>query len=76
MEWKKQIPDKAGYWLRVNAGHSVEMHKVFKDFPHDNKLTIYWGWSPQSKSLIEGIKRKLKHFYWYGPLPEPPENAL
>ena len=76
MIWKKQIPNKSGYWMRVNAGHRVEMSKVFKDSPHDNKLTIYWGHSPQSKSLIENIKDKLKYFYWYGPLPEPPDIAL
>ena len=76
LEWKKQIPNKEGYWLRVNAVGRVAFHKVFNDFCSDDKLSIYWGWSPQSKSLIENIKDKLGAFYWCGPLPEPPEQAL
>jgi hypothetical protein len=40
------------------------------------KQSIFWGWSPQSKCLIESIKDKLKHFYWCGPLPEPPNEAI
>ncbi len=66
--WKKQIPNEAGCWLRINARGSPEMSVVFRDSFRDNKLSIYWGWSPQSKQLIENIKNKLATFYWYGPI--------
>lgn len=74
--WKKQVPDTVGHWLRVNAVGRVEHSKIFKDSYLDNKLSIYWGWSPQSKCLVENIREKLGCFYWLGPLTEPPEKAL
>ncbi len=74
MVWKKQFPDKVGYWLRVNAGHRVSLEKVFE---LDGKLAIHWGWSNQPvRCLIDDIKEKLECFWWYGPMPEPPEEAL
>ncbi len=73
MEWKKQIPNKAGYWLRVNAGHNVQLHHIWET----QGLRIIWGWGGSEKlMLVEGIRDRLKHFYWYGPLPEPPEEAM
>lgn len=73
MEWKKQIPNNDGYWLRVNAGHRVQLHQVF-DL---DGLRIVWGWGGQEKvMLIENIKDRLEHYYWYGPLPVPPKKAL
>ena len=81
MEWKKQIPNKAGYWLRVNAGHRVQLHQVFMTY-RDPKwkegkgLEIYWGWGGSQKPCrIKDIKDRLKLFYWYGPLIEPPNSA-
>ena len=71
LKWEKQVPNKEGHWLRVNVAGSVEHHKVFKDCLTDNKLTIYWGWSPRSKCLVESIMEKLKSFYWFGPIPAP-----
>ena len=76
MEWKKQVPDKEGLWLRVNAVGRPELSKVFKDSHLDDKLSIYWGWSPQSKSLIEKIADKLGKFYWYGPIQEPSQEII
>ena len=76
LQWKKQPPNKEGHWLRVNAAGRVELHCIFKDSPHDQKLSIYWGWSPQSKQLIKNIKAKLICFWWYGPLPKPPNEAV
>ncbi len=69
--WKKQVPNEAGCWLRINARGSAEMSMVFKDSHLDNKLAIFWGWSPQSKCLIENIKDKLGCFCWYGPITLP-----
>lgn len=73
--WKKQIPNEAGCWLRINAVGRPEMSVVFKDSHLDNKLSIYWGWSPQSKQLIENIKDKLAAFYWYGPIILPEQEG-
>jgi hypothetical protein len=70
-KWKKQVPNKEGLWLRINAAGRPEMSKVFKDSDLDNKLSIYWGWSPQSKILVEKIKDRLNQFLWCGPFSEP-----
>lgn len=80
--WKKQVPNVAGYWLRVNAGHKVQLHLVFTTYrdPKWKKsegLEIYWGWGGSQKLCrVENIKHRLKEFYWCGPLPEPPEEIL
>lgn len=74
MKWEKQVPNKAGWWLRVNAGHRVQLHRVFGDF---RSLEIIWGWSgKQGPCKIKDIEEKLKYFFWCGPLPEPPAEAL
>lgn len=75
MEWQKQIPNKPGYWMRVNAGHRIQLHHIFDDTGRG--LELYWGWGGDSRLIrISEIKDKLKYFYWYGPLPEPPKEAL
>jgi hypothetical protein len=80
LEWKKQVPNEEGYWLRVNAGHGVQLHRVwfepliprFKD-----KLIIKWGWGGnQNLCTVESIKEKLEYFYWCGPVLNPPKEAL
>jgi len=78
MEWKKQIPNKAGYWLRVNVAGSVEMRRVWVEnrIPrHIGKLMIIWGWGYGSWVEVEKIKAKLGHFRWYGPI-EPPAEVV
>ena len=69
--WKKQVPNKEGGWLRINVVGRAVYHKVFKDSTFDNKLSIYWGWSPCSCCLVEEIAGKLKQFCWYGPITLP-----
>jgi hypothetical protein len=82
MNWKKQVPNKAGYWLRVNAGHHVGLHHVFTTyrdpkFKRSTGLEIIWGWGGSEKACrVKDIENKLKCFWWYGPLPEPPKEAL
>lgn len=72
--WKKQIPNAVGYWLRVNAGHRVQLHKIFE---LDGELMLIWGWGGNEvPCVVEQIREKLKSFYWCGPLPEPPKEAL
>lgn len=73
LKWKKQVPNEEGYWLRVNAGHRVQLHKVWHEF---GSLQIMWGWGSKELCKVKDIKAKLRYFYWYGPLPEPPEEAL
>ena len=74
-KWKKQIPDKAGYWLRVNAGHRVQLHHIVDDW--GKGLELFWGWGGSEKlMLVKDIKDRLKQFYWCGPLPFAPEEAL
>lgn len=79
--WKKQIPNKAGYWLRVNAGHRVQLHRIYKAdkiMPNAGKLCICWGFDGGTEVLLNEPKmqEKMKYFYWYGPLPIPPKEAL
>ncbi len=69
--WKKQVPDKEGHWLRVNAAGRIMHHSVFKDSTLDDKLSIYWGWSPTKCCLVKEIQDKLSYFYWYGPIAPP-----
>lgn len=84
MKWEKKVPDKPGYWLRVNAGHSVQLHKVclgdkLLGKPRAGKLTIQWGWSGETRECLiasEIMQCKMKHFYWYGPLKFPLAEAL
>lgn len=72
--WEKQVPNEAGYWLRVNAGHQVQLHQVIRI---NNVLKIAWGWSGNKKLCnVVDIADKLKCFYWRGVIPEPPEQAL
>lgn len=73
-QWKKQVPDKSGHWLRVNARGAVVYHKIFEDY--FGKLSIYWGWAPKNRCIVKDIAHKLKQFCWLGPLLEPPEQAL
>lgn len=77
--WEKQIPNKEGYWLRVNAGHQVSLHKVWKYElnPYKNKLVILWGWSGEKGILLvdsEEGKIKLSDWLWYGPILFPVEG--
>jgi len=79
MEWKKQIPNQAGYWLRVNVVGSVEMRRVWVEnrIPrYIGKLMIIWGWGYGSWVEVEKIKARLGQFRWYGPLPEPPVEVV
>ena len=76
MKWAKQIPNKAGYWLRVNAGHRVQLHLI-GNFSAKKELEIYWGWGGEEQICrIKDIENKLDCFWWYGPLPRPPKCAL
>lgn len=76
LEWKLKAPHCKGYWLRVNAGHRVELHQIIEI---DGVPSIMWGWSG-SQALISIVDErwvdKLGSFWWLGPLPDPPENAL
>ena len=84
MSWAKQLPNKPGYWLRVNAGHRVQLHKIWEDTgPHKGKirpgLYVIWGWSGEERPCRidePKMEQKLKSFWWYGPLPLPPKEAL
>jgi len=71
-EWKRQIPTKAGYWLRVNAGHGVSMHRIDK---RGRYLWIYWGGGGDGSGWMKSFQKQWKHkldgWQWYGPIPEP-----
>jgi len=66
MEWKKQAPDKVGYWIRLNVVHRPEVHYVSEDFKNPDKaLCVQWGWHDERASIrIKDNLHKIEHFYW------------
>ena len=74
IKWEKQIPDKAGYWLRVNAGHRIEVKQVFDE---GYGLEIIWGWGGSQKVCkVKDVEERLRSFFWFGPILEPPKKAF
>ncbi len=71
MEWEKKIPDQPGYWLRVNAGHKVQLHLIEKR--KDGALVIWWGGADVMKlnSRMKQWEYRMGFWQWYGPIPEP-----
>lgn len=72
MEWKKEAPNKIGYWVRLNAIHRPVVHHVIEDI--DGDLAINWGWSGETTIVkIKDIPSKIEYFYWCL-LPNLPER--
>lgn len=64
-EWRRMVPDRAGYWLRINAGGRVQMHHIFRIKPR-GPLVINWGWSGEGGLCeVERISHKLGGFMWW-----------
>lgn len=82
LNWERGVPDEEGYWLRVTAGHTIQLKLVYREneIPRlKGELVIFWGWSgEQSLQVISSseMQHKLSHFYWYGPIPRPTEEAM
>jgi len=58
------FPNKEGCWLRLNAGHRLEVHNVFK-IPKRKGLFIVWGFGgEQDNCNIMEIRNKLERFNW------------
>ena len=71
MTWRRRVPHRPGYWLRLNAGGRVEISLVLR---LDARLHIPWGWGGESGLIpIQHHKHKLGGFLWYGPIPRPPQ---
>lgn len=65
MGWKKQVPDKEGYWIRLNAVHRPQLHKVSKGIKNRG-LVIGWGWGGEEGLMpVKDIADKLSYFYWH-----------
>ncbi len=74
MDWIKKVPDKPGYWLRVNAGHRVQLHLIEKR--EDGALVIWWGGADVMKinSRMRQWKYRMGSWWWYGPIPMEPRT--
>lgn len=68
MKWERKPPDRVGYWLRFNAGHSVQMRQVW-DEPGVG-LVVSWGWGGEEKEVPLDFPN-LRGWLWYGPIPKP-----
>ncbi len=82
MKWKKEIPDREGIWIRQCAAKGSEDKRTVTKFIHKDgteRLMMDWGWVGETESfdlltLTEAMKDKIGSFYWYGPIPLPPES--
>lgn len=74
MKWERRIPDRAGYWLRYNAGHQVSLYRVWYERTLGNALTLIWGSGDEGKLMkvkSRGGRQRLGGWQWYGPIPRP-----
>lgn len=68
--WSTKPPQEAGLWLRSNMGH-ISRHDIIEA---DGKILaklakgLYISWANRLRNVNE-----LPPFYWYGPIPVPPE---
>lgn len=82
MKWEKKIPNKEGIWLRQCAAKGHETQHMVTKFVHEDgteRLIMDWGWAGETDSfdllnLNAIMKNKIGHFYYYGPIPLPPES--
>ncbi len=70
MKWINQRPSVVGLYLRVNAGHQISKHRVIAI---DGVLNINWG-DVGSLIRMDKLGWKLDNWWWYGPIPDPPEE--
>jgi len=73
--WKQVAPNEAGYWLRLNAGGRVQMHYVMPKYDGSGVLIINWGHSGRA-DYVEVTDSRISGWWWYGPIPRPPERAV
>lgn len=74
-EWTQKRPAEVGMYLRVNAGHQISRHWVTER--DDGRLCINWGWGGEVRTMPLGqLGKKLDRWWWYGPIPDPPEAAF
>jgi len=75
LHWTQKKPTKKGRYLRVNAGHSVCFEHLIRGAPwSDRVLRVSWGWGGD-KAWIP-VSQVRGEWWWYGPIPEPPKEAL
>jgi len=80
MEWKKEIPNKEGIWLRQCAAKGREDKKIVSKFISEDgteTLLTIWGWIGEQEPINLNdpkFKDKIEAFYWYGPIPLPPDS--
>ena len=73
MEWTREIPTRPGYYLRLNAGHLVELRHFYK-YRGGRYLCVRWGWYGEEREINSRMKRwkyRLNGWQWFGPIPEP-----
>lgn len=84
--WTRTGPKTEGYYLRVNAGHGVSLHWVQRfALGVFRGLKIFWGWGgdggwiPASHPKVQKgpavAGGDQEGWWWYGPIPKPPEEA-
>ncbi len=75
LHWTQKRPRKQGLYLRVNAGHRVGFEHIKSGkLWGDRLLRILWGWGgAQSWTPVREVRGE---WWWYGPIPDPPKEAL
>ncbi len=77
MKWEQVPPKEDGIYLRINAGHRIQRHFV-KDG------LINWGWGGEEGMIsiddpkIKGYESQEQQYnwWWFGPIPNPPKEAM
>lgn len=64
LEWKRELPDAVGYWLRCNAGRRISRHLVVEI---DGVKNIDWG-GDEDKRLVHLTDPNLRGWWWMGPI--------
>ena len=85
MEWKKQIPNKIGYWLRKQGNWKKEWQKGNKDnirlfylymsvpFQSSKRvLCVRCGWNDSEKPVSDVAKEWVRDYWMY--VPKPPKD--
>ena len=82
MKWSQAAPKEAGYYLRVNAGHRVQLEQAhYFDLDGFCGIKIFWShrgsekWLPVDNANIQHGPAGSGGWWWYGPIPKPPKEA-
>ena len=76
IKWTKDCPIKPGDYLMHNPPiHFVKRMQIFTGerygLPDDNALYTIFGWGSGKPCPLDKIADR--GFWWFGPIPDPPE---